>query len=54
MECTFCRTCVDGALGGVCPNCGGDLMRRPTRAAQLLATRPASTKRITKNGGCAG
>jgi hypothetical protein len=31
-ECTFCATCAD-ALLGVCPNCGGDLQRRPARAA---------------------
>ena len=32
-ECTFCRWCVDGPLGGACPNCGGNLERRPTRRA---------------------
>jgi hypothetical protein len=31
-ECTFCATCAD-ALGGTCPNCGGELVRRPRRAA---------------------
>jgi hypothetical protein len=30
-ECTFCRDCVAGPLAGVCPNCGGNLERRPTR-----------------------
>ena len=29
-ECTFCRTCAD-ALAFVCPNCGGELVRRPAR-----------------------
>jgi len=29
-ECTFCGECA-GALGQVCPNCGGELVRRPRR-----------------------
>jgi len=32
-ECTFCRACRD-ALGGVCPNCGGELLRRPRRGVK--------------------
>jgi hypothetical protein len=40
-------------LKGVCPNCGGDLMPRPTRAAGKLAKNPASTTRIYKPEGCA-
>lgn len=31
-ECTFCASCTDGELAGRCPNCGGDLQVRPTRA----------------------
>jgi hypothetical protein len=27
-ECTFCATCTD-AMAAVCPNCGGELVRRP-------------------------
>ena len=27
-ECTFCTGCAD-ALRHVCPNCGGELVRRP-------------------------
>ena len=30
-ECTFCAECAEGVLGNVCPNCGGNLERRPTR-----------------------
>ena len=30
-ECTFCRTCVDGVLQNVCPNCGGGFVPRPIR-----------------------
>jgi hypothetical protein len=29
-ECTFCSTCTD-AMGGRCPNCGGELLPRPRR-----------------------
>ncbi|MCP4092446.1 MAG: DUF1272 domain-containing protein [Planctomycetes bacterium] len=30
-ECTFCSTCVHGVLDQVCPNCGGNFEKRPTR-----------------------
>jgi hypothetical protein len=33
FECTFCATCAD-AMRGVCPNCGGELLPRPRRAAR--------------------
>ena len=52
FECTFCRDCVQGALAGRCPNCGGDLQPRPTRAPEKLAKNPASTRRVLKAGGC--
>jgi uncharacterized protein len=29
-ECTFCTLCA-GEQGGVCPNCGGELVPRPRR-----------------------
>lgn len=29
-ECTFCSRCTV-EMGQRCPNCGGDLQRRPTR-----------------------
>lgn len=29
-ECTFCADC-SRAAGNVCPNCGGELVRRPRR-----------------------
>ena len=47
-ECTFCAACAEGPLGGVCPNCGGDLVLRPTRPAAALARDPASSVRVTK------
>ena len=30
FECTFCPDCAEGRFGGLCPNCGGDLVKRPT------------------------
>jgi hypothetical protein len=53
FECTFCVDCVDTKLKGVCPNCGGDMMPRPMRAAEKLAKNPASTTRVFKPEGCA-
>lgn len=48
-ECTFCRDCVEKRLpGGHCPNCGGELVRRPVRPADKLAKHPASTERVLK------
>jgi hypothetical protein len=32
FECTFCRDCGERELAGTCPNCGGELVRRPSRA----------------------
>jgi uncharacterized protein len=29
-ECTFCSQCA-GEMNRVCPNCGGQLVQRPTR-----------------------
>lgn len=46
FECTYCRSCTEGALGGRCPNCGGELVRRPRRPADKLARYPASTTRV--------
>lgn len=53
FECTFCEDCAIGVLKGACPNCGGALVKRPTRAAKHLAKHPASTKRVVKAQGCA-
>lgn len=30
-ECTFCTSCVEHVLRGVCPNCGGGFVPRPVR-----------------------
>jgi len=52
FECTFCRSCADGVLHGVCPNCGGGFAPRPIRPAAMLVKYPASTERVLKAGGC--
>lgn len=54
FECTFCADCAGDLLKGVCPNCGGDLVRRPIRPAAKLARFPASTTRVFKAEGCQG
>ena len=46
FECTFCEDCARGRLAGHCPNCGGELVRRPAREARWLQKYPASTVRI--------
>jgi len=48
FECTFCRECAELQLAGICPNCGGELVRRPIRPADELAKNPASTRRVFK------
>lgn len=54
FECTFCRACAEGKLGLQCPNCGGELVRRPRRPAEKLGKYPASTERVHKPQGCSG
>jgi len=53
-ECTFCSSCADDKLHGICPNCGGELVRRPRRPAGKLLKHPASTVRVLKPAGCGG
>jgi hypothetical protein len=52
FECTFCEACAADKLRGVCPNCGGELVRRPVRPATKLDKYPASTDRVFKPQGC--
>ncbi|WEX85912.1 DUF1272 domain-containing protein [Sinorhizobium garamanticum] len=54
FECTFCAECAEASLAGICPNCSGELVRRPIRPAAMLAKYPASTDRVLKPQGCAG
>jgi hypothetical protein len=53
FECTFCADCATDVLHGACPNCGGELVRRPIRPMAKLVNNPASTKRVLKAEGCA-
>ncbi len=47
FECTFCTECAD-ALDERCPNCGGELLDRPTRAKPLHQKFPPSQVRKFK------
>ncbi|MEN8722322.1 MAG: DUF1272 domain-containing protein [Alphaproteobacteria bacterium] len=46
FECTFCAACNDAHLQDKCPNCGGALTARPTRAPALLKKFPASQTKV--------
>jgi hypothetical protein len=54
FECTFCRTCVEGKLDNVCPNCGGGFSAQSIRPARrwkeeyCLTAIPASTNIVSK------
>jgi uncharacterized protein len=48
FECTFCAACVENRLSGKCPNCGGELVLRPTRPSDKLAKFPPATRRTLK------
>lgn len=52
FECTFCSDCAEKRLGGKCPNCGGELVRRPRRPADKLGKYPPSSQRVFKPEGC--
>ena len=47
FECSFCAECTD-ALDDRCPNCGGELMDRPTRSKALHDNYPPSSERKFK------
>ncbi|WP_188864812.1 DUF1272 domain-containing protein [Pseudomonas asuensis] len=48
FECTFCQVCAEDTLHGRCPNCEGELVKRPTRPTQKLAHFPGSLIRKYK------
>jgi uncharacterized protein len=52
FECTFCSACNERVLQGSCPNCGGELVRRPIRPAEKLERFPASCQRVLKSADC--
>ncbi len=47
-ECTWCADCADTVLLNVCPNCGGELVRRPIRP--LNEYRPGEGLRLNPAG----
>ena len=53
FECTFRAVYAEQKLNGICPNCGGELVRRPRRPAGKLAQYPGSAERVYKPAGCA-
>jgi uncharacterized protein len=52
FECTFCASCANDTLCGMCPNCGGELLRRPRRPTAKLLRYPAAAQRVHKPEGC--
>lgn len=46
FECTFCQDCSDSSFGSTCPNCSGELVKRPIRPSNMLEKFPASTSRF--------
>jgi hypothetical protein len=52
FECTFCRSCAENKLALRCPNCGGELLRRPLRPAAKLVHNPASVTRVLRSSPC--
>ena len=49
FECTFCSTCLERHFNNRCPNCGGNVSKRPARSGELLEKNPASAKRVLSN-----
>lgn len=47
-ECTYCPACGD-ALAQVCPNCDGELVRRPTRLRSPLPVATSLLRRKLAN-----
>jgi hypothetical protein len=52
FECTFCHECAMTRLQGRCPNCGGELVRRPVRPAETLHRYPAASERTFRARSC--
>lgn len=42
-ECTYCDLCAS-RMARICPNCSGELVRRPRRKAEVEASLKGSTK----------
>jgi len=52
FECTWCTDCA-AHLGGVCANCGGELVARPGRVPELVEAFPVSAERTPAKHLCA-
>ena len=51
-ECTFCAACAR-EMQGVCPNCGGEIVRRPTRKATPAVTGQSAVESAAPSASCA-
>jgi len=40
FECTFCAPCTENKHKHICPNCGGNLVLRPTRPEKFMQKHP--------------
>ena len=49
FECTFCHSCASTRLHFQCPNCNGELVRRPIRPLNKLSDNPPSIKRVVSS-----
>lgn len=47
FECTWCGSCARDVLHLVCPNCDGELARRPRRSGVALVDNPPSQVRVS-------
>lgn len=45
FECTFCPSCTE-KMASACPNCAGELVKRPVRPAAKLQANPPSVTRV--------
>lgn len=43
-ECTFCQSCTE-EMSHVCPNCSGELVKRPTRERGVVEVATSQIKR---------
>lgn len=44
FECTFCEPCTH-AMENLCPNCSGELVRRPVRVRKVAAVAAEQVRR---------
>ena len=49
FECTFCDACAT-RHGHLCPNCGGELVRRPRRSTRRVGRTPSITTHMSAPG----